>query len=874
MAYRFSESDIIASVTCEEIIRRYAPTSEKQGGRWQATWRGGDGYNVAITDNGRKWHDFGGGAVIRGETVINLYVAITGKTYAEACNELGEMYCPDKEQEREPTQKPMRFPTAKKPTAPPTPAQAEAQKEPQMQQSQLPDDTPKPKIPKGMVLQRAAKSQLSKREQMVADGYILVHTWDYTDHDVTRFSVERWERGDDKTFLQRNAAGEYHMDGVELIPYNLDMVRNNDCVYIVEGEKCADMLIKRNLCASTAPAGAGKWLHSYNQYFAKKDIVIVCDNDEAGKKHGEKVFIELSQVAARIKVIWQLSDKPKYDVADYLMEHSSQEFMRLADSVEWATPSRYGEVTEQMIQDAKVANLKPFRNYAEKEPPAEDDEKKGKKKKVKVARLQQEMMEDLHVRALGYPYVISGVLFDYSKQEDGNHKIVYLNSSDDVTAWIGSICNSGVDFQSMPMSVSMKVFQSYLIQKSHEFEFISRHPHYPFSPDTFYDLDNLPPATNDHRYAKRLFQYFNPATPEDLAIIKAMFLSLMWHPLVHFSRPGFFIDSADGKGVGKTTLVNILAFLMNCGVRDCQPCQFDKFGLEELKKTLVSAEGKSVSIILLDNLDTELSSSTIASLMTADSITARPPYGHGDVKRSNDLTFIFTANSGGLDTDLACRVFLITLKRQFVENWETSIKSFIIENRLQIWADLIDMMANPKCQQWEQLHTRFPEFDRAVLMPACETEEMYRKVRAKLEASESALNTDYDLAETVNDALQGIIEDVTGNIDCDKPNMETDYIFIQTQVVKDALKRNSISKVRTVSAVINLAKDGKLKRVDKDIQRIKTDGKIYQRGIMYLPSCETPDMTKPIKFINVNREGKINVSLCRTSYEMEKYPKT
>src|SRR3990172_8797419 len=62
-----------------------------------------------------------------------------------------------------------------------------------------------------------------------------------------------------KTFKQRRPDGKggyiYNMEGVRLIPYNLQNVIASDTVYICEGEKDCDNLAKLGLTATTNPMG-------------------------------------------------------------------------------------------------------------------------------------------------------------------------------------------------------------------------------------------------------------------------------------------------------------------------------------------------------------------------------------------------------------------------------------------------------------------------------------------------------------------------------------------------------------------------------------------------------------------------------------------
>lgn len=127
-----------------------------------------------------------------------------------------------------------------------------------------------------------------------------------------------------KTFRQRHPDGKggyiYNITGVRLVPYNLPAVIASDVVYVCEGEKDCDNLAKLGLVATTNPQGAGKWREEFGQYLSGKNVVILCDNDEAGLKHGYDVAQKLYRSAKSIKVVEQMPGVPlKGDVSDWLM---------------------------------------------------------------------------------------------------------------------------------------------------------------------------------------------------------------------------------------------------------------------------------------------------------------------------------------------------------------------------------------------------------------------------------------------------------------------------------------------------------------------------------------------------------------------------
>ena len=155
-----------------------------------------------------------------------------------------------------------------------------------------------------------------------------------------------------KTFRQRRPDGKggyiYNMEGVRLVPYNLQNIIAGDTVYICEGEKDCDNLAKLGLTATTNPMGAGKWRDEFGQYFTGKDVVILCDNDEVGKKHGNDVAKKLNGHAKSIKLIEQLPGVPlKGDVSDWLRlpGNDKGKLMEIVENTSQWTPKEYNETT-------------------------------------------------------------------------------------------------------------------------------------------------------------------------------------------------------------------------------------------------------------------------------------------------------------------------------------------------------------------------------------------------------------------------------------------------------------------------------------------------------------------------------------------------
>ncbi|MBC8555585.1 MAG: DUF3987 domain-containing protein, partial [Candidatus Brocadiales bacterium] len=92
-----------------------------------------------------------------------------------------------------------------------------------------------------------------------------------------------------------------------------------------EGEKDVDLLWKEGFVATTCPMGAGKWKADYNKYFEDRNVVIIPDNDDVGRKHAVQIAHSLKEIAETIKVVHLQNLKDHGDVSDFLDSHTVDE---------------------------------------------------------------------------------------------------------------------------------------------------------------------------------------------------------------------------------------------------------------------------------------------------------------------------------------------------------------------------------------------------------------------------------------------------------------------------------------------------------------------------------------------------------------------
>lgn len=114
------------------------------------------------------------------------------------------------------------------------------------------------------------------------------------------FSQQRWD-ADAMTYLNG-------LDGMDMPLYHADTVAGvvaagKGVVFVCEGEKDADTVAAAwHACATTNPMGARSWRPHHTEALRGAQVVIVADNDEAGRDHADTVAQALRDVAATVMV--------------------------------------------------------------------------------------------------------------------------------------------------------------------------------------------------------------------------------------------------------------------------------------------------------------------------------------------------------------------------------------------------------------------------------------------------------------------------------------------------------------------------------------------------------------------------------------------
>lgn len=298
-----------------------------------------------------------------------------------------------------------------------------------------------------------------------------------------------------------------------------------------------------------------------------------------------------------------------------------------------------------------------------------------------------------------------------------------------------SRCNN-VDWYNSGKFATMGEFASEFTRTATSFDSIELTPHEPKRPRTYYRCE-FPPAAKGHHLG-RFLDLFRPATPIDRDLIQAAAMSLLWGGPFG-ATPAFAITSDDGRGAGKTTLVQLLARIVGGSI----DVAHNEDG-EKLATRFLTPAARTRRVVCMDNVKaSKLSSERTEGFITATEISGKQMYV-GEATRPNNLIWFITMNGVSLATDLAQRCVIIKLVRGVNDGpWLENANRFVDENRQQLIGDIIGALrADPFPLE---KFTRWATWERAILSRLPEPAEAQRVIAER----QGAANCDLDEGEIV-----------------------------------------------------------------------------------------------------------------------------
>ena len=186
--------------------------------------------------------------------------------------------------------------------------------------------------------ERPPESSQRNGPQKAATGKIVAT---YTYADAKGSPLYQVCRMEPKDFRQRrkdeSGGWVWNLEGVARVLYNLPKVLATDFVWLLEGEKDADLLNGFGFVASCNVGGAGKWSADYTETLRGKDVVLCGDTDEPGKKHMEKVRAAIESAVKTLRIVELPA--PFKDVSDFIGSYAdpkdgARKVVALADAAD------------------------------------------------------------------------------------------------------------------------------------------------------------------------------------------------------------------------------------------------------------------------------------------------------------------------------------------------------------------------------------------------------------------------------------------------------------------------------------------------------------------------------------------------------------
>lgn len=188
-------------------------------------------------------------------------------------------------------------------------------------------------------LKSELRVEMPETQTNVARRGRIVATYDYFDeHGELLLQAVRYDPKDFRQRRPKEGGGwEWTTRGVRQVPYRLPQISAapERTVFIVEGEKDVEALEAIGFLATCNAGGAGKWRAAHAEWLKGRDVIVLPDNDDAGRAHADDVVRSLLPIAASVCVVDLPGLSDKGDVSDWLAAGGTRdELLNLVDAAE------------------------------------------------------------------------------------------------------------------------------------------------------------------------------------------------------------------------------------------------------------------------------------------------------------------------------------------------------------------------------------------------------------------------------------------------------------------------------------------------------------------------------------------------------------
>jgi hypothetical protein len=154
----------------------------------------------------------------------------------------------------------------------------------------------------------------------------IVAQYDYRDEaGNVVFQAVRYKPKDFKQRKPDSKGGwTWSVKGVRVVPYRLPelLAEPARLAVVAEGEKDCDNLARIDVLATTNAGGAGKWTAEHSEFLRGRRVVVLPDNDKAGRDHAQQVAQSLQGIAESVQIVELPGLPEKGDVSDWIAAHS------------------------------------------------------------------------------------------------------------------------------------------------------------------------------------------------------------------------------------------------------------------------------------------------------------------------------------------------------------------------------------------------------------------------------------------------------------------------------------------------------------------------------------------------------------------------
>lgn len=365
---------------------------------------------------------------------------------------------------------------------------------------------------------------------------------------------------------------------------------------------------------------------------------------------------------------------------------------QITGSEELAAMIASGEVDEVADDDKPQSITNAEIEYSE------DDEGAETKRTVPIEL--SEIITRIFSFTEGWPKRVGNSLFSHERDS-----VRWLDSTPTLFGWLGRK-HGIIEWHRKIGCVTKEELFAELRGTAEQLIAVESLPHEPPMAGHYYAHEPLPEGTGE--YITSLVNRFTPATEADRWLILAMFATMFWGGNGG-SRPIFTITSDAGRGIGKTTLPDMAAYLAQGCIELSQ-----NEDSTIMRQRLLSPEGIKKRVARIDNVKSHrFSWAEFESLVTAPIISGKQMYV-GEGSRPNNITWMITINGVSFSTDIAQRSIIIKLGRPSRNpKWKSETIEYIDKYRKEIIADLILCLQQPANEI--SCVTRWAEWEEGVL---------------------------------------------------------------------------------------------------------------------------------------------------------------